>query len=180
MLKFAFTGATPKLPAGRSDAERRGRRFFVDAAPAGDLKTGLCAACHSGPMLNQTNDFIPAPPFDAGGRFQSVAVSEFNAAGNPVRRYVFRNADGSTTEFDSADPGRALITGDANDPQSRNAFKIPTLWGAARTAPYFHDNSARTLEDVARHYARFFAAISPIELTEQDQRDMVAYLRLLR
>jgi hypothetical protein len=43
-----------------------------------------------------------------------------------------------------------------------------------------HDNSAKTLDDVARHYARFFAAISPIVLTEQDQRDMVAYMKLLR
>lgn len=180
MLKFAYTGATPQLPVGRSAAEKRGRRFFVDAAPSGDLKTGLCAGCHSGPMLNETNEFIPAPPFRRGGRFQSVAVSEFNDAGNPVRQWRFRNRDGTVTEFASADPGRALITGDASDVQSRNAFKIPSLWGSARTAPYFHDNSAATLDDVAKHYARFFKAISPIELTEQDQQDMVAYMRLLR
>ena len=180
MLKFAYTGARPELPNGRTAAEKRGRRFFVDAAPSGDLKTGLCAACHSGPMLNETNDFVPVPPFRRGGRFQSVAVSEFNDAGNPVRPWRFKNADGTVTEFSSADPGRALITGDASDVQSRNAFKIPSLWAAARTAPYFHDNSARTLDDVARHYARFFKLISPIDLTEQDQQDMVAYMRLLR
>ena len=40
--------------------------------------------------------------------------------------------------------------------------------------------SAKTLEDVARHYATFFGAISPIVLTEQDQQDMVAYMKLLR
>lgn len=180
MLKFAYTGARPQLPNGRSAAEKRGRRFFIDAAPSGDLKTGLCAACHSGPMLNETNEFVPVPPFRRGGRFQSVAVSEFNGAGNPVRPWRFRNADGTVTEFASADPGRALVTGDAGDVQSRNAFKIPSLWAAARTAPYFHDNSARTLDDVARHYANFFRAVSPIELTEQDQQDMVAYMKLLR
>lgn len=180
MLKFAYTGAKPHLPTGRTEAERRGRRFFVDAEPSGDLKTGLCAGCHSGPMLNETNEFIPAPPFERGGRFQSVAVSEFNDAGNPVLQWRFKNPDGTVTEFASPDPGRALVTGDASDAESRNAFKIPSLWGAARTAPYFHDNSARTLDDVARHYARFFKAISPIELTEQDQQDMVAYMKLLR
>lgn len=180
MLKFAYTGARPELPAGRTAAEKRGRRFFVDAAPAGDFKTGLCAACHSGSMLNETNEFVPAPPFRRGGRFQSVGVSEFNDAGNPVRQWRFQNADGTVTEFASPDPGRALITGDARDAESLNAFKIPSLWGAVRTAPYFHDNSARTLDDVAQHYARFFKAISPIELTDQDQRDMVAYMRLLR
>ena len=152
----------------------------MDAAPSGDLKTGVCAACHSGPMLNETNQFIPAPPFTRGGRYQSVAVAEFNEAGNPLIEYVFRNNDGTTTTFASADPGRALITGDANDFQSKNAFKIPSLWSVARTAPYFHDNSAKTLEDLMRHYARFFAVVSPIVLTEQDQSDAIAYLKLLR
>jgi cytochrome c peroxidase len=179
-MKYAYLGVKPELPAGRSEAEQRGRRFFVDAPPQGDFKTGLCAGCHSGPMLNETNEFIPAPPFRRGGRFQSVGVSEFNAAGNPVLDYVFRNADGSTTMLSSADPGRALITGNAQDFESVNAFKIPSLWGAARTAPYFHDNSAKTLEDVARHYALFFSVVSPIVLTAQDQADMVAYMKLLR
>lgn len=181
---FALGGARPELPAGKTEAEQRGRRFFIDAPPvpppAGDFKTGLCAGCHSGPMLNETNEFIPAPPFRRGGRFQSVAVSEFNAAKNPVIDFLFRNPDGSVTAVASPDPGRALITGNAQDFDSHNAFKIPSLWGVARTAPYFHDNSAKTLEDVARHYARFFAAISPIVLTQQDQDDMVAYMKLLK
>jgi hypothetical protein len=180
LLRFAYAGVEPRLPAGRTDAEKRGRRFFVDAPPTGDFKTGLCAGCHSGPMLNETTEFIPAPPFKRGGRFQSVGVSEFNAAGNPVLDFVFTNPDGSTTLISSPDPGRALITGNAQDFESANAFKIPSLWGAARTAPYFHDNSAKTLDDVARHYADFFGAISPIVLTPQDQKDMVAYMKLLR
>jgi cytochrome c peroxidase len=181
LMKFAYLGVKPGLPAGRTEPEKRGRRFFIDAPPTGDFKTGLCAGCHSGPMLNETNEFIPAPPFKRGGRFQSIGVSEFNVAGNPVIDFVFRNPDGSTTLVSSPDPGRALITGDANDAaQSRNAFKIPSLWGSARTAPYFHDNSAKTLDEVAQHYARFFAAVSPIVLTEQDQHDMVAYMKLLR
>lgn len=179
-MKYAYLGVKPELPQGRTESEQRGRRFFVDAPPQGDFKTGLCAGCHSGPMLNETNEFIPAPPFRRGGRFQSVGVSEFNVAGNPVLDYVFRNADGTTTTVSSADPGRALITGNAQDAESLNAFKIPSLWGAARTAPYFHDNSAKTLEDVARHYALFFSVVSPIVLTADDQADMVAYMKLLR
>jgi len=47
-------------------------------------------------------------------------------------------------------------------------------------APSFHDNSAKTLEDVAAHYARFFERIlAPVTLTPQDQADIVAYLKLL-
>jgi cytochrome c peroxidase len=180
LLKFAYAGVTPRLPAGNTAAEKRGRRFFIDVPPEGDFKSGLCAGCHSGPMLNETNEFIPAPPFKRGGRFQSIGVSEFNAGGNPVHEFLFKNPDGTTTKIASTDPGRALITGNANDFESLNAFKIPSLWGATRTAPYFHDNSAKTLDDVARHYALFFGAISPIVLTEQDQKDMVAYMKLLR
>jgi cytochrome c peroxidase len=172
--------------------------FFEDTpAGAGNFKRGICAFCHSGPMLNETNEFIPAPPFRRGARFQSVFVSEFNVAGNPVHEFLFRNEDGTTTTISSPDPGRALVTGIANDPdisgdpngeESINAFKIPSLWGVSRTAPYFHDNSAKTLEEVARHYARFLAVVTdpaidgdaPIELTDQDQQDIVAFLKLLR
>jgi len=61
-----------------------------------------------------------------------------------------------------------------------NAFKIPTLWGVKNTAPYFHDSSAKTLEDVASHYARFLPLTpAPAVLTLQDQQDLVAYLKLL-
>lgn len=180
MLKYAYFGVKPELPQGRTESEKRGRRFFVDAPPQGDFKTGLCSGCHSGPMLNETNEFVPVPPFRRGGRFQSVGVAEFNAAANPVIDFVFRNPDGTTTTVSSPDPGRALITGNPEDTESVNAFKIPSLWGVARTAPYFHDNSAKTLEDVARHYALFFSVVSPIVLTPEDQADMVAYMKLLR
>jgi hypothetical protein len=190
LWEFAWTGRPPELPRGNTPSERRGRRFFEDA-PIGsgsDGKTGLCAACHSGAMLNETNQFIPAPPFRRGGRFQSVLVSELNEAGNPVFDFVFRNGDGTTTTVSSPDPGRALVTGSPAQGESLNAFKIPTLWGVAQTAPYFHDNSARSLEDALRHYAKFFAIISTppgggapgIDIGEQDQKDIVAFLKLLR
>jgi cytochrome c peroxidase len=61
------------------------------------------------------------------------------------------------------------------------AFKISPLRGIRLTAPYFHDNSAKTLEDVAAHYALFFNVVAGgfITLTEQDRKDMVAYMKLL-
>jgi cytochrome c peroxidase len=62
-----------------------------------------------------------------------------------------------------------------------DAFKISQLRGIRHTAPYFHDNSAKTLEDVAAHYARFFDFVTGgfIVLTEQDQADIVAFMKLL-
>ena len=50
MLAYAFAGIQPKLPAGKTPEEVRGRRFFADAPLGGDFKSGICAHCHSGPM----------------------------------------------------------------------------------------------------------------------------------
>jgi cytochrome c peroxidase len=182
LREFARGGPAPEPPEGNTESERRGRRFFVDAPFDPATKAGICAACHSGPMLNQTNQFLPLP-VQPGARFQNVAVSEFNSAGNPVREFIFKNPDGTKTIIRSPDPGRALITGDARafPGDSLNAFKIPSLWGVRRTAPYFHDNSAKTLDDMATHYARFFEVITSgaVTLSELDKADMVAYLKLL-
>jgi len=52
----------------------------------------------------------------------------------------------------TTDPGRAAISG---DPADFEAFDMPQLRGIARTAPYFHDNSAETLRDVVDEYSRF-------------------------
>ena len=188
--RFALGGPAPELPQGRTDAEKRGRRFFEDVPPdlAQGLKPGLCSHCHSGPLLNTTNQFakffIPSPaPIPAGQRFLSVGVSEFNDAGNPTREYIFNAGTPQEVRLVSPDPGRALITGIVNDPtlEHVNAFKISALRGIRHTAPYFHDNSARTLEDVAAHYAKFFRIASGglILLTPGDERDIVAYMKLL-
>lgn len=137
-------------------------------------------------MLNQTNSFFVAATsglIPAGTRFQSVGVSEFNEGGNPAQQFIWTNPNGTQTYLSTPDPGRALITGRIDQPgpaSDLNAFKISILWGVKDTAPYFHDNSAKTLEDVAAHYARFFQTIpAPVTLTEQDQADIVAYLKLL-
>ena len=88
---FARGGSAPGLPAGVTEAEQRGRRFFADLPPGEDGKDGLCATCHSGPMLNATNAFLPVPGVQPGTRFQTVLVSEINAAQNPVIDFIFTN-----------------------------------------------------------------------------------------
>jgi cytochrome c peroxidase len=188
LWRFAVNGRTPGLPHGHTESEQRGREFFEDVPPGkGNSKRGICAVCHSGPMLNETNEFIPVPPRRRGGRFQSILVSELNAIGNPLQEFVFAKPDGTTASILSPDPGRAVVTGSLEF-EHLNAFKIPPLWGVSRTAPYFHDNSAKTLEDVMVHYKKFFEIVTdprfdgdpPIDLTEQDQKDIIAFLRLLR
>lgn len=183
LRSFAHGGPIPGLPEGRTESERRGRRFFEDAPPdpTDGFRPGLCAFCHSGPLLNQANQFATffiGEPVPTGARFMNVAVSDFNAAGNPWIEFIFNKGTLDEKSVTSPDPGRALTTGDFDEV---NVFKTSPLRGIRLTAPYFHDNSAKTLEDVAAHYARFFTFSTNglINLTLQDQQDMVAYMKLL-
>jgi hypothetical protein len=183
---FALGGPAPELPQGNTESEKRGRRFFEDVPP--DIKPGLCSHCHSGPLLNTTNEFakffIPSPlPIPAGQRFLGVGVSEFNDAANLPREFIFNAGTPQEVHLVSPDPGRALITGVIDDPRFEhvNAFKISALRGIRHTAPYFHDNSAKTLEQVVAHYTKFFNIASGglIVLTPGDERDIVAFMKLL-
>lgn len=188
--RFALEkGDAPGLPEGNTASEKRGRRFFEDVPPdpSEGFRPGLCAHCHSGPLLNQTNEFAQAfigLPIPAGQRFLSVGVSEFSPP-EKAREFIFNKGKLDEFHLVSPDPGRALITGVSplNDPtlEHVNAFKISALRGVRRTAPYFHDNSAKTLEDVATHYAKFFAIVTGggIVLSPQEQADIVAYMKLL-
>lgn len=187
VMMFARNGTPLDLPVGNTESEKRGRAFFEDVVDFVNPKHGLCAGCHAGPMLNGTNLFsqilfgIPL-----GTRFQNVLVSELNTIGNPVRTFVFNAGKSNQRVLSSPDPGRALITGvtDVEDTtfSNWNAFKIPQLRGVRETGPYFHDNSANTLEDVMGHYTKFFAIVSGgnLILTLQDQADIVAFMKLLR
>ena len=133
-----------------------------------------------------TNETQPNSGLPIGEHFQTVNVSEFNLGDDPVYEFVFPDPrdPSRTVRVASPDPGRALITGDVRDV---NFFKIPTLWGVSRTAPYFHNNSAANLDELMEHYedhlATFlFAGFSwpfPHVPTAQDKADIIAYLKLL-
>ena len=151
---------------------RRARRNPNDAA--GRCSTMcLSMACRRedlqlvslGPMLNRAALGNPfgLPP---GGLRAGIGVSERNLIGNPVYSFVVTNQDGSVVVVnDTPDPGAML-----NDPPPSappgvptppraffaNLFKISPLWGIKDTAPWLHDNSAKTLEEVAEHYEFFF------------------------
>jgi cytochrome c peroxidase len=187
---FANGGPPPQLPPGTTASERRGRAMFDNVPFDGVSTRGICNSCHSGPMLNRAAAGNPfgLPP---GGLRAGIGVSERNLLGNPLYSFVVTNQDGSVVVIDpTPDPGAML-----NNPPPRvppgvpapprsffaNFFKILPLWGVKDTAPYFHDNSAKTLEAVAAHYAKFFAIVTGggIVLSPQEQADIVAYMKLL-
>ena len=76
--------------------------------------------------------------------------------------------------------GRFLVT---KQRQDMGAFKTPQLRNVARTAPYMHDGSEKTLLDVIEFYDRggnpnpwIDGGIRPLGLTEQEKADLVALL----
>ncbi len=178
LRRYANGGPPPQLPPGRTAAEKRGRLFFISKAEGGN---GRCSQCHSGPMLNETSvDHGVLPP---GSRSETIFAGELDVRINPGLDYIVTLPDGTEqTITDVSDPGMMLINGLVNEDQSNGifAFKISSLWNIKNTAPYFHDNSAMTLEDVLHHYDVMFKG--PFEqpgLTEREQADIVAYLKLL-
>lgn len=66
------------------------------------------------------------------------------------------------------------------------AFKTPTLRNITQTAPYFHDGSAATLDEVIEHYAsggKVKTNLSPnmiaFNITKQEKADLIAFLNAL-
>lgn len=81
------------------------------------------------------------------------------------------------------DEGRARVT---HRDEDRGAFKTPTLRQVALTAPYMHDGSFQTLEDVIDHYDSggvrapgLDPRIHALKLQGAEKRDLAAFLRAL-
>ncbi|MSR19400.1 MAG: c-type cytochrome [Gemmatimonadetes bacterium] len=85
--------------------------------------------------------------------------------------------------WNRGDVGREAIT---KDPADRGRFRAPSLRDIALTAPYMHDGSVRTLEEVVAFYDRGANAnplldhrIRPLSLTEGERADLIAFLESL-
>jgi len=81
------------------------------------------------------------------------------------------------------DLGRFDVTKQTKD---RGAFKTPTIRNVALTAPYMHDGSQKTLEEVVEWYAKgghpnpqLSDKMKKLDLSKQDKADLVAYMKSL-
>jgi cytochrome c peroxidase len=90
---------------------------------------------------------------------------------------------GVGTDKPDPDVGRYAVT---KDPRDWGAFKTPTLREIEHTAPYMHDGSLKTLEEVVEFYDKggiknknLDEKIKPLHLTYQDKKDLVAFLKAL-
>ena len=73
-----------------------------------------------------------------------------------------------------------------SDDEDRGAFKTPTLREVTRTAPYMHDGSIATLEEVIEFYDRggnenpyIDDQLRRLNLTVEEKAELVAFLRSL-
>ncbi|MCK3825486.1 MULTISPECIES: cytochrome-c peroxidase [unclassified Pseudomonas] len=105
-----------------------------------------CIACHQGVNIG-------------GNMLQKFGVMDdyFKARGNPVE----------------SDLGRYLLTGDEED---RHVFKVPSLRNVAVTAPYFHDASAKTLEEAVDVMFKYQLGRNP---SQEDKELIIQFLRTL-
>lgn len=153
---------------------QRGLQLFVSK--------GQCGTCHVGPMFSNgefadigISFFIRPGEVDSGrhGGIRALVASPFNL----LSRYA--KADSKITE-------KTRFV----DPQHRNfgEFKVPSLRNVADTAPYMHNGSLPTLQSVVVHYSelnldRLHAdgdqILKPLRLTQQEQSDIVAFLKSL-
>jgi cytochrome c peroxidase len=119
-----------------------------------------CGACHR-IEPPQGRPFAHAPPMFTDMRFHNLGI------GFRGDRFI--------------DVGRYAVSGVEVDV---GAFRTPSLRNVARTAPYMHDGSLSTLEEVVEFYdvggrpnPNLSPRINPLFLTEYEKAALVAFLR---
>lgn len=142
-----------------SDSAKRGELLFSSS------ERGGCFQCHGG--WNFRNVRFEGSQNRRGedgprGGFFNTGVSSYSAPNRGLYEYTLR----------SEDLGR---------------FRAPTLRNIAVTAPYMHDGSLATLEEVLDHYAaggkvdhpNKSRILRPFRLSEGEKRDLVEFLKSL-
>jgi cytochrome c peroxidase len=147
-----FPDPDPEL----NELERQGKTVFNRA----------CAQCHGSTLHpgTSTPEAAIVRPIIRYHNIQTAfprPASDF-AAGPPrlernARKYGITLANGAVSTFTTSDPGRLLLTGQLAD---LGMLDVPNLRGIGKTAPYFHNNSAATLEEMVDHYDALFKRIA--------------------
>jgi cytochrome c peroxidase len=134
--------------------------------------SGFCGTCHDTPNVGDHSVKLPLDigiP-DAGAK----APPALDISALPV--FTLRCTSSTSPLFGQTfvvtDPGKALISGKCID---IGRIKGPVLRGLAARAPYFHNGSAATLQDVVNFYDQRFG----IGLTDQQKSDLVNFLNAL-
>jgi hypothetical protein len=151
-------GSCTTRAADRKRAQiARGQELFNNPNPGGRRCGGCHNAANNGSNVNGTL-------FDIG-----VSKPGLRQAGMPL--YTLRNKATNDTR-QTTDPGRALKSGAWADVDK---FKVPSMRGLVARAPYFHNGTAATLDDVVKHYESELGFV----FTPAERADLVAFLEAL-
>lgn len=159
-----------------SGAARRGLKLFLGRAN--------CRACHFGPNFTDEefhNNGVPplrgGPPRDAG-RFEGLA----KLLGHPF------NAAGEFSDDRDGEVARRTLQLRRSS-ETWGQMKTPTLRNVAESAPYMHAGQFASLEEVVRFYSTLEGQVQaghhretilqPLNLTEEEIHDLVAFLESL-
>jgi mono/diheme cytochrome c family protein len=144
-------------------------RLGVNIVQEPDMVTPKLAA------LRAYQHSIPAPPppgasYDASAARRGKAVFDANCASCHVGGQLTDNNDGvlhapSETGMDSTYAART----------TQKRYRTTPLRGLWQHGPYFHDGSAKTLDDVVDHYV----SVRRLQLTGRQKKDLVQYLKSL-
>lgn len=151
------------------------------------INQGRCVSCH---VIEQTQALF------TDNRFHMIGVAahqmpkdlgELSAAVEEVKQKGTDIAVLSNPKTSSL--GRYAVTRDLTD---IGAFKTPTLRNIELTAPYMHDGSIETLEEVVQFYNNggrvnetdpvpelLSGGIRPLNLTDEQQADLVEFMKAL-
>lgn len=157
-----------------SDAEVRGLRVFL---------ASNCVLCHSGPELSDRefhNLLLPVPAWvaesDDYGRYAGIVKLQ----ADPL--------NGGGVWSDAPDEAAVRIAQIALGEEQIGQFKTPSLRNVGLTAPYMHAGHFETLDEVVAFYSALDEEggvghreefLSPLELTDAQQADLVAFLGAL-
>jgi cytochrome c peroxidase len=126
-----------------------------------------CGICHNSP--NAGNHSVSAP-LNIGVADPPGGNSVLDTSYLPV--VTICQKPSLTVCVQTTDPGRAMISGKFAD---IGKFKGPVLRGLSARAPYFHNGSAQSLQDVVNFYDSRFQ----IGFTAQEKADLIAFLSSL-
>lgn len=171
-----------------TQAEKNGQKLFGK----------YCFTCHNMPNVFGNRDHVDGRPLSFPphyGHVMDIGVSQRNKHNLEFREFdsdtnqrvpivlPLVKVDGTVVQHTVAtDIGVAAATGRYED---MHRFKVPQLRGIKDLAPYFHDNSAATLEELVDYFNSPWYNNSgdgrkhPIHLSAQQKADLVAFLKIL-
>jgi len=146
-----------------SESAARGMVLFFSNRKAG------CISCHRGLNLDGGSKDVSSPP-------EETPVFTFHNTG-------LYNLPGPLS-YPADNRGLHAHTGKLEDV---GKFRVPTLRNIAVTAPYMHDGSIATLDEVLDHYSAGgrtanparSTGLKPFTLTADERSDLIAFLQSL-